>query len=333
PWTLPGNVALTVGEKIDYLLIEGRVDAESPVERLYVAKARFEAIVLPQVKDGGGYEVVAEMKGRDLLGKHYEPLYSYLPVDRDEVVAVVVVMDQQHLAWREHEMLGLLVVMAQRMVESKATSAHVTTIFEVDYTNVARLRDRVKDRFYAQHGTKLSFLPFLFRSVIAGLKARPLVNASVSGEDVVYHREVNLGMAVALDWGLIVPVIKGADNLSLVGLARAANDLAARARAKKLLPDEVQGGTFTITNPGVYGSLIGTPIINQPQVAILSVGTIEKRPKVVELPDGSDAIAIKTMGYLSLTFDHRLIDGAEADAFMNVVKSTLEASDFRSEVE
>ncbi|MCE7958899.1 MAG: 2-oxo acid dehydrogenase subunit E2, partial [Acidobacteria bacterium ACB2] len=222
---------------------------------------------------------------------------------------------------------------AQRMVESKATSAHVTTIFEVDYTNVARLRDRVKDRFYAQHGTKLSFLPFLFRSVIAGLKARPLVNASVSGEDVVYHREVNLGMAVALDWGLIVPVIKGADNLSLVGLARAANDLAARARAKKLLPDEVQGGTFTITNPGVYGSLIGTPIINQPQVAILSVGTIEKRPKVVELPDGSDAIAIKTMGYLSLTFDHRLIDGAEADAFMNVVKSTLEASDFRSEVE
>ncbi len=213
---------------------------------------------------------------------------------------------------------------AQRMVESKMTSAHVTTVFEVDYTNVARLRALVKDRFLAQNGTKLSFLPFLFRAAIAGLKARPLVNASISGEQIVHHNDVNLGMAVALDWGLIVPVIKNADHLSLVGLALAANDLAARARAKKLLPDEVAGGTFTITNPGVYGSLIGTPIINQPQVAIMSVGAIEKRTKVVELPDGSDAIAIKTMGFLSLTFDHRLIDGAEADAFMNVVKATLE---------
>ena len=132
-------------------------------------------------------------------------------------------------------------------------------------------------------------------------------------------------MAVALDWGLIVPVIKRADDLSLVGLARAANDLAARARARKLVPDEVQGGTFTITNPGIFGSLFGTPVINQPQVAILSVGTIEKRPKVVVLPDGSDSLAIRTVGYLSLTFDHRLIDGAEGDAFMNVMKSTLES--------
>ncbi len=213
---------------------------------------------------------------------------------------------------------------AERMVESKRTSAHVSTVFEVDYTNVARIRDRAKDRFFAQYGTKLSFLPFIFRATIAALKARPVVNCSIVGDDVVYHRDINLGMAVALDWGLIVPVIKHADDLSLVGLARAANDLAGRARSKKLLPDEVQGGTFTITNPGVYGSLFGTPIINQPQVAILGVGTIEKRAKVVELPDGSDSVAIKTMGYLSLTFDHRIIDGAEADAFMNVVKSTLE---------
>ena len=217
---------------------------------------------------------------------------------------------------------------AQRMVESKQTSAHVATVFEVDYTAIAKLRDRVKDRFAAQHGTKLSYMPFIFRAVVAGLKARPAVNASVSGDDVVYHRDINLGVAVALDWGLIVPVIKNADDLSLVGLARAANDLANRARTKKLLPDEVQGGTFTITNPGVYGSLFGTPIINQPQVAILNVGTIEKRAKVVEMPDGSDAIAVRTMGYLALSFDHRLVDGAEADAFMGVVKATLENGSF-----
>lgn len=217
---------------------------------------------------------------------------------------------------------------AQRMVESKHTSAHVATVFEVDYTSIARLRDRVKERFAAQYGTKLSYMPFIFKAVIAGLKARPAVNASISGDDILYHRDINLGMAVALDWGLIVPVIKNADDLSVVGLARAANDLANRARSKKLLPDEVQGGTFTITNPGVYGSLFGTPIINQPQVAILNVGTIEKRAKVVEMPDGSDAIAVRTMGYVALSFDHRLVDGAEADAFMGVVKATLESGSF-----
>ncbi len=217
---------------------------------------------------------------------------------------------------------------AQRMVESKATSAHVATVFEVDYTAIAKLREKVKDRFAAQYGTKLSYMPFIFKAVIAGLKARPAVNASVSGDDIVYHRDINLGVAVSLDWGLIVPVIKNADDLSLVGLARAANDLAGRARTKKLLPDEVQGGTFTITNPGVYGSLFGTPIINQPQVAILNIGTIEKRAKVVELPDGTDTIAVRTMGYLALSFDHRLVDGAEADAFMGVVKATLESGSF-----
>ena len=217
---------------------------------------------------------------------------------------------------------------AQRMVESKATSAHVATVFEVDYTAIAKLREKVKERFAAQYGTKLSYMPFIFKAVIAGLKARPSVNASISGDDIVYHRDINLGVAVSLDWGLIVPVIKNADDLSLVGLARAANDLAGRARTKKLLPDDVQGGTFTITNPGVYGSLFGTPIINQPQVAILNIGTIEKRAKVVELPDGTDTIAVRTMGYLALSFDHRLVDGAEADAFMGVVKATLESGTF-----
>jgi len=213
---------------------------------------------------------------------------------------------------------------AQRMVESKQTSAHVTTVFEVDYSSIAKLRNRVKARFEQQYGTKLSYLPFLLRAAVAALKARPLVNASIVGDDVIYHREVNLGIAVALDWGLIVPVIRRADDLSLVGLARAANDLAARARAKKLVPDEVAGGTFTVTNHGSFGSLFATPVINQPQVAIMGVGAIEKRAKVVEMPDGSDSLAIKTMGFVALTFDHRLIDGAEGDAFVNVVKATLE---------
>jgi pyruvate dehydrogenase E2 component (dihydrolipoamide acetyltransferase) len=213
---------------------------------------------------------------------------------------------------------------AQRMVESKQTSAHVTTVFEVDYSSVAKLRNRVKARFEQQYGTKLSYLPFILQAAVAALKARPLVNASIVGDDIVHHREVNLGIAVALDWGLIVPVIRRADDLSLVGLARAANDLAARARAKKLVPDEVAGGTFTVTNHGSFGSLFATPVINQPQVAIMGVGAIEKRAKVVEMPDGSDSLAIKTMGYIALTFDHRIIDGAEGDAFVNVVKATLE---------
>ena len=213
---------------------------------------------------------------------------------------------------------------AQRMVESKQTSAHVTTVFEVDYSNVAKLRNRVKARFEEQVGTKLTYLPFLLRAAITALKARPLVNASIVGDDIVFHKDVNLGIAVALDWGLIVPVIRRADDLSLVGLARAANDLASRARSKKLLPDEVAGGTFTVTNHGSFGSLFATPVINQPQVAIMGVGTIEKRAKVVEMPDGSDSLAIKTMGYVALTFDHRLIDGSEGDAFVNVVKTTLE---------
>ena len=213
---------------------------------------------------------------------------------------------------------------AERMVESKHTSAHVTSVFEVDFTNIARLRDRVKERFEGQYGTKLTYMPFVFRAAITALKARPLLNASISGDEIVFHKEINLGMAVALDWGLIVPVIRRADDLSLVGLARAANDLAGRARTKKLLPDEVAGGTFTITNHGGFGSLFASPVINQPQVAILGVGAIEKRAKVVTMADGSDTIAVRTMAFMGVTFDHRLVDGAEGDTFMSIVKNTLE---------
>src|SRR5678810_1366075 len=195
---------------------------------------------------------------------------------------------------------------AEHMVLSRRTSAHVTTVYEIDMTRIARLRDQHRDAFYERTGTKLTFMPFIFEAVNKGLRKFPIFNAQVNGEQIIYKQDINLGMAVALDGGLIVPVIKRADDLSISGLARAANDLADRARTKRLKPDEVQAGTFTITNPGVFGSLFGTPIINQPQVAILCVGAIEKRPVVVADGAGRDAIAIRHMAYFALTYDHRL---------------------------
>jgi len=216
---------------------------------------------------------------------------------------------------------------AEHMVLSRRTSAHVTTFFEIDFTNIARLRERVKKSFEERNGVKLTYLPLIIKAVIDAIKAFPILNSSVDGENIVYKQDINIGLAVALDWGLIVPVVKRADELSMLGLARAAHDLATRARNKQLKPDEVTGGTFTITNPGLYGGLIGTPIINQPQVAIMGVGAIQKRPWVVETEDG-DAIAIRTIGMLSLSFDHRIIDGAVADQFMAHVKHTLETTDF-----
>ncbi len=210
---------------------------------------------------------------------------------------------------------------AEHMVLSKRTSAHVSTVFEVDMTRVDQLRLAHKAAF-EQRGVRLTYTAFILKAVVDGLKAFPALNASIDGDNIVYHKEINLGVAVALDWGLIVPVIHYADEKNVLGLARASHDLADRARAKKLKVEEVQGGTFTVTNPGVFGSLFGTPIINQPQVAILDVGTIEKRPVVRD-----DAIAIRTMCYLALTFDHRLVDGADADRFMAHVKKTLQEFD------
>lgn len=215
---------------------------------------------------------------------------------------------------------------AHHMVQSKQTSAHVHTVFEVDLTNVDKLRRKYKDA-YAERGVKLTFMPFIVQAIIAGLREFPILNASMDETNVVYHREFNIGIAVALDWGLIVPVVKHADELNVLGAARAINDLGERARTKKLSPEDVQGGTFTITNPGVYGGLFGLPIINQPQVAILGVGGIKKRPVVVESKEG-DMIAIRSMCYLSLGFDHRLIDGAIADQFMARVREILEAGQF-----
>ncbi|HEX2463329.1 MAG TPA: 2-oxoglutarate dehydrogenase, E2 component, dihydrolipoamide succinyltransferase [Thermoanaerobaculia bacterium] len=213
---------------------------------------------------------------------------------------------------------------ARHMSYSQATSVHVTTLFHIDMTRIVEIRERVKAAFEREHGTKLTFMPFVFRALATALHAHPKFNAAIDGETIVYKKDVNLGMAVALDWGLIVPVIHDADQASLAGLARKANDLAERARAKKLKPDEIQRGTFTVTNPGVFGSLFGTPIINQPQVAILCIGAIEKRPMVVADSTGRDAIAIRHMAYFALTYDHRLIDGADAELFMRDVKATLE---------
>jgi 2-oxoglutarate dehydrogenase E2 component (dihydrolipoamide succinyltransferase) len=213
---------------------------------------------------------------------------------------------------------------ARHLTYSRDTSVHVTTVFHIDMTRVVETRNRVKAAFEREHATKLTFMPFIFRALTTALRAHPKFNAAIDGETIVYKKEVNLGMAVALDWGLIVPVIRDADQASLAGLARRANDLAERARAKKLKPEEIQRGTFTVTNPGVFGSLFGTPIINQPQVAILCVGAIEKRPVVLTDAEGRDAIAIRHMAYFALTYDHRLIDGADAEVFMRDVKTTLE---------
>jgi pyruvate dehydrogenase E2 component (dihydrolipoamide acetyltransferase) len=214
-------------------------------------------------------------------------------------------------------------ITADHMIMSRRVSAHVTSFFEVDYTRVAELRRKHKQS-YAERGANLTFLGFIAKACAENLRKHAVVNAAVSGDTIIYRGDINIGIAVALEWGLIVPVVKHADELSLIGLARAISDLGERARAKKLSPDEIQRGTFTITNPGVFGSYAGAPIINQPQVAILGVGTIEKRPKVVALPDGGDTIAIRTMGMISMSYDHRVVDGADADRFLADVKQMLQ---------
>ncbi|MCA9539173.1 MAG: 2-oxo acid dehydrogenase subunit E2, partial [Myxococcales bacterium] len=227
---------------------------------------------------------------------------------------------------RTEAMTPMRRTISDRMIESKHYSAHVHTCFEVDYGRVDALRRKHKARF-ADKGAKLTYTTFLAHAAIRALQAYPIANASHDGENVVYRRDVNLGIAVAVDWGLLVPVVKNADELSMLGLARHIADLGDRTRSKKLKPDEVTGLTFSITNPGIFGSLWGTPIIPQPSVAILGVGTIEKRVKVVTLPDGTDTMAIKLCGYLTLGFDHRVIDGAVADQIMSHIKQTLENFD------
>src|SRR5882724_2002218 len=208
---------------------------------------------------------------------------------------------------------------AEHMVASKRVSAHVYSVDEIDMTKVAALRAKSKDEFEKRYETKLTFMPFFVKAAVAGLRAYPTLNASLDGTNVVLHKEINIGIAVALDWGLLVPVVKSADEKNILGIQRTMNDLAERARSKKLKPEEVQEGTFSITNPGVFGGLFGLPVIGQPNVGILGLGAIEKRPVVI-----NDSIAIRSMCYVTLSYDHRVVDGAIAHQFLHKVKETLE---------
>ncbi len=215
-------------------------------------------------------------------------------------------------------------IIAQRMIESRRTSAHVHCMFEVDLTRIVNLRNKLKNGFEQRYGARLTFMPFFVRATIIALQQYPIVNASVEGDGIRYHQHVNAGIAVALDWGLIVPVLKNADELNFLGLQRGITDLGERARSKKLMPQEVEGSTFTITNPGQFGAVFGLPIINQPNAAILGVGGITKQPLVITDKDGADSIAIRSVVHLTLGYDHRIIDGAIADQFMALIKKTLE---------
>lgn len=215
-------------------------------------------------------------------------------------------------------------IIAQRMIESRRTSAHVHCMFEVDMTRIVNLRNKLKNGFEQRHGVRLTFMPFFVRAAIIALQQYPIVNSSLEGDSIRYHKHVNAGIAVALDWGLIVPVLKNADELNFLGLQRGITDLGERARSKKLMPTDIEGATFTITNPGQLGAVFGLPIINQPNVAIMGVGGITKQPMVITDKDGADSIAIRSVVHLTLGYDHRIIDGALADHFMVVVKKSLE---------
>src|SRR6202167_5604031 len=216
-------------------------------------------------------------------------------------------------------------IIAQRMIESRRTSAHVHCMFEVDLTRIVNLRNKLKNGFEQRHGARLTFMPFFVRAAIIAVQQYPIVNSSLEGDSLRYHKHVNAGIAVALDWGLIVPVLKNADELNFLGLQRGITDLGERSRTKKLMPTDVEGSTFTITNPGQFGAVFGLPIINQPNVAIMGVGGITKQPMVITDKDGADSIAIRSVVHLTLGYDHRIIDGAVADQFMALVKKTLES--------
>jgi 2-oxoglutarate dehydrogenase E2 component (dihydrolipoamide succinyltransferase) len=215
-------------------------------------------------------------------------------------------------------------LIAKHMIESRRTSAHVHCMYEVDLTRIVNLRNKLKSGFEQRHGARLTFMPFFVRAAVIAIQQWPIVNANIEGENIHYHRNINTGIAVALDWGLIVPVLKNAGDLNFLGLQRGITDLGERARNKKLKPEDVEGSTFTITNPGQFGAVFGLPIINQPNSAIMGVGGIMKQPMVVTDKDGNDSIAIRSIVHLTLGYDHRLIDGAVADQFMAQVKKNLE---------
>ncbi|MFZ0279249.1 MAG: 2-oxoglutarate dehydrogenase, E2 component, dihydrolipoamide succinyltransferase [Candidatus Sulfotelmatobacter sp.] len=221
-------------------------------------------------------------------------------------------------------MTNMRKIIAQRMIESRRTSAHVHCMYEVDFTRIVTLRAKNKNAFEQRHGVRLTFMPFFVRAAIIAIQQWPIINASLEGDNIRYHRNINVGIAVALDWGLIVPVLKNAGDLNFLGLQRGITDLGERARSKKLKPEDVEGSTFTVTNPGQFRAVFGLPIINQPNAAIMGVGGITKQPLVVTDKEGNDSIAIRSVVHLTLGYDHRLIDGAVADQFMALVKKNLE---------
>jgi pyruvate dehydrogenase E2 component (dihydrolipoamide acetyltransferase) len=237
-------------------------------------------------------------------------------------VAFETAVPREKLYFGDYEVSPMSVMrqrIGEHMVASKRVSPHVYSVDEIDMTKIAALRAKSKDEFEKRNGTKLTFMPFFVKAAVAGLRAFPTLNASLDGTNVVLHKEINIGIAVALDWGLLVPVVKHADEKNILGIQRTMNDLAERARTKKLKPEEVQEGTFSITNPGVFGGLFGLPVISQPNVGILGLGAIEKRPVVI-----NDSIAIRSMCYVTLSYDHRVVDGAIAHQFLHKVKETLE---------
>jgi 2-oxoglutarate dehydrogenase E2 component (dihydrolipoamide succinyltransferase) len=221
-------------------------------------------------------------------------------------------------------MTNMRKIIAKHMIESRRTSAHVHCMYEVDFTRIVNLRARQKNGFEQRHGARLTFMPFFVRAAVMALQQFPIINANIDGDNIRYHRYINVGIAVALDWGLIVPVLKNAGDLNFLGLQRGITDLGERARTKKLKPEDVEGSTFTVTNPGQFGAVFGLPIINQPNSAIMGVGGITKQPMVITDKDGTDSIAIRSIVHLTLGYDHRLIDGAVADQFMAMVKKNLE---------
>jgi len=315
--------------------VEETVEPAGPLSPLVRKLAREHNIDLSRVKGTGAGGRITRQDVEAYLAQRSEPAAAAAPVPAPPPAArpaapalaapppapVAAPLPPAGQAKIRIEPLSTMrIKIAEHMVMSKRTSAHVTTIHRVDMTAVARMRERNKATFQANYGFSLTYLPFITRASVVALRQYPLVNASLDGNNIVYHNEINIGIAVALENGLIVPVIRGADEKNVLGLQRAIVDLAARARSRQLKPEEVQGGTFSITNFGSFGSLVGTPIINQPQVAILGVGTVDKTPVVID-----DAIAIRSICHLSLSFDHRLIDGALADQFMTKLKQGLES--------
>ena len=289
------------------------VEEESlgPLSPLVRKMARENNVDLHQVKGTGAGGRITKQDMEAHIGPKAEPAPAPEPVPPPPPAVA--------LRARVEPMSVMRSKIAEHMVMSQRTSAHVTTVHRVDMTKVARIRERNKEEVKAHHGYSLTFLPFVAIAAVEALRAFPIVNASVDGSNIVYHNEINLGVAVSLEGGLIVPVIRRADEMNVLGLQRAIVDLSTRARSRQLKPEEVQGGTFSITNFGSNGSLFGTPVINQPQVAILGVGVVEKAAVVID-----DAIAIRSVALIGLTFDHRLIDGALADQFMLKVKAVLE---------